>query len=173
MIQSAQLILNSFCTLLVPIMDLKRKQEKFYCSYVHLHLPYSFKTSNTVRIQIEIHMKCFAGEEAPVPEGGGVKPTFTERPVIRQSEEEANKIIFECRLVGEPRPEITWFHNDKQIVETERFKYSMELDATLYYLCRLEILNVDARDMGCYKAVARNASGEGHATINLTFEEGS
>merc|ERR1711953_1082625 len=26
---------------------------------------------------------------------------------------------------------------------------------------------------GCYKAVARNASGEGHATINLTFEEGS
>ena len=103
---------------------------------------------------------------------GGVKPTFTERPVIRQSEEETGKIIFECRLVGEPRPEITWFHNDKQIVETERHKYSMELDAKLYYLCRLEIANVDARDMGTYKAVARNASGEGHATINLTFEEG-
>ena len=48
----------------------------------------------------------------------------------------------------------------------------MELDAKLYYLCRLEIANVDARDMGTYKAVARNASGEGHATINLTFEEG-
>lgn len=113
----------------------------------------------------------FSGEEAPVPKGG-VKPTFTERPVIRQSEEEPNKIIFECRLVGEPRPEITWFHNDKQIVETDRHKYSMELDAKLYYLCRLEIANVDARDIGCYKAVARNASGEGHATINLTFEEG-
>ena len=39
-------------------------------------------------------------------------------------------------------------------------------------LFRLEIANVDARDMGTYKAVARNASGEGHATINLTFEEG-
>ena len=36
----------------------------------------------------------------------------------------------------------------------------------------MEIANVDARDMGTYKAVARNASGEGHATINLTFEEG-
>ena len=48
----------------------------------------------------------------------------------------------------------------------------MELDAKFYYLCRLEIANVDARDIGCYKAVARNASGEGHATINLTFEEG-
>ena len=58
------------------------------------------------------------------------------------------------------------------IVETNRHKYSMELDAKFYYLCRLEIANVDARDIGCYKAVARNASGEGHATINLTFEEG-
>ena len=117
---------------------------------------------------------CFSipiGEEAPIPKGG-VKPTFTERPVIRQSEEESNKIIFECRLVGEPRPDITWYHNEKQIVETDRHKYSMELDAKLYYLCRLEIANVDARDMGTYKAVARNASGEGHATINLTFEEG-
>merc|ERR1712141_189952 len=75
--------------------------------------------------------------------------------------------------VGEPRPDITWYHNEKQIVETDRHKYSMELDAKLYYLCRLEILNVDARDMGTYKAVARNASGEGNATINLTFEQGS
>jgi hypothetical protein len=29
-----------------------------------------------------------------------VKPTFTERPVIRQSDE-GNKIIFQCRLAGE------------------------------------------------------------------------
>ena len=168
MIQSVMCCPTDFEFLLHPISAnngfRKKTAKKIYCSYVHLSP--SFKNSNTLKIH-------FAGEEAPVPEGGGVKPTFTERPVIRQSEEEANKIIFECRLVGEPRPEITWFHNDKQIVETERFKYSMELDATLYYLCRLEILNVDARDMGCYKAVARNASGEGHATINLTFEEGS
>ena len=126
------------------------------------------------QLWIESHPRhfLFPGEEAPIPKGG-VKPTFTERPVIRQSEEEPNKIIFECRLVGEPRPEITWYHNEKQIVETDRHKYSMELDAKLYYLCRLEIANVDARDMGTYKAVARNASGEGNATINLTFEQGT
>ncbi len=110
-------------------------------------------------------------EEIPLPKGG-VKPTFTERPIIRQGEDTENKIIFECRLVGDPRPEITWYHNDKQIVETERHKYFMELDSKLFFLCRLEITNVDARDVGTYKAVARNSSGEGHATINLTFEEG-
>ena len=78
------------------------------------------------------------GEEAPIPKGG-VKPTFTERPVIRQSDDESNKIIFECRLVGEPRPDVTWYHNEKQIVETDRHKYSMELDAKLYYLCRFVV----------------------------------
>ena len=124
-------------------------------------------------IKIISHFFLPLGEEAPVPtKTDAIKPTFTERPVIRQSDDEPNKIIFECRLVGEPRPEITWFHNEKQIVETKRHKYSMELDNKFYYICRLEIANVDARDIGCYKAVARNASGEGHATINLTFEEG-
>ena len=42
----------------------------------------------------------------------------------------------------------------------------------MFYLVRLEISGVEASDAGTYKAVARNATGEGHATINLTFEEG-
>ena len=42
----------------------------------------------------------------------------------------------------------------------------------MFYLVRLEISGVEAADAGTYKAVARNATGEGHATINLTFEEG-
>ena len=100
-----------------------------------------------------------------------MKPTFTERPVIRQSDE-GNKIIFECRLVGEPVPEVSWFHNDKALSASTRHKFTMELDEKLYHLCRLEISNVDSADAGCYRAVAKNASGEGQATINLTFEEG-
>ena len=91
--------------------------------------------------------------------------------MIRQSDE-GNKIIFECRLVGEPLPEVSWFHNDKALSEGSRHKFTMELDEKLYHLCRLEITNVDSADAGCYKAIAKNASGEGQATINLTFEEG-
>ena len=101
-----------------------------------------------------------------------MKPTFTERPVIRQSDE-GNKIIFECRLVGEPVPEVSWFHNDKALSEGGRHKFTMELDEKLYHLCKLEISNVDSADAGTYRAVAKNASGEGQATINLTFEEGN
>ena len=127
---------------------------------------YSYNSINHLHIVI-INL----GDEAPLPQGG-VKPTFTERPVIRQSDE-GNKIIFECRLVGEPVPDVSWFHNDKALSESSsRHKFSMQLDEKLYHLCRLEITNVDSADAGCYRAVAKNPSGEGQATINLTFEEG-
>jgi hypothetical protein len=46
------------------------------------------------------------GDEAPVP-ADGIKPTFTERPVIRQTED-GGKVSFECRLVGDPKPTVTW-----------------------------------------------------------------
>merc|ERR1712112_472001 len=54
-----------------------------------------------------------------------------------------------------------------------RVKMTMKLDKKMYYLCCLEISNVEAGDAGQYKAVAKNASGESQATINLTFEESS
>jgi len=52
------------------------------------------------------------GDEAPVPESAeGIKPTFTERPVIRQSEDGGN-VTFECRCVGDPTPTVTWYENN-------------------------------------------------------------
>ena len=60
-----------------------------------------------------------SGDEAPIP-SGGVRPTFTERPVIRQSDE--GKIVFECKLVGDPLPDVVWYHNDNRIKEGKRHK---------------------------------------------------
>jgi len=111
----------------------------------------------------------FDSDEAAIPTGG-VKPTFTERPVIRQSDE-GTKIIFQCRLAGEPKPSLTWYHGEKKVTESSRVKMSMKLDKKMYYLCCLEISNVEAGDAGQYKAIAKNDSGESQATINLTFEE--
>ena len=85
---------------------------------------------------------------------------------------EEGKITFECRLVGEPRPDVSWYHNERR-VESRRHKVTLTEDETkMFYLVRLEITGVEAADAGTYKAVASNATGEGHATINLTFEEG-
>ena len=111
----------------------------------------------------------FDSDEAAVP-SGGVKPTFTERPVIRQSEE-GTKIIFQCRLAGEPKPNLIWYHGEKKVEESSRVKMTIKLDKKMYYLCCLEISNVEAGDAGQYKAIAKNEYGESQATINLTFEE--
>jgi len=111
----------------------------------------------------------FDSDEATIPTGG-VKPTFTERPVIRQSDE-GNKIIFQCRLAGEPTPTLTWYHGEKVLEESARIKMTMKQDKKSMYLCCLEISNVEAADAGQYRAVAKNASGESQATINLTFED--
>ena len=113
----------------------------------------------------------FDSDEAAVPSGGGVKPTFTERPVIRQSEE-GTKIIFQCRLAGEPKPNLIWYHGEKKVEESNRVKMTIKQDGKkMYYLCCLEISNVEAGDAGQYKAIAKNEYGESQATINLTFEE--
>ena len=96
-------------------------------------------------------------------------------------------------------PEITWYHNETRIKEGKRHKVTLtEAENKLFYLVHLEITNVEAADAGTYKvgkltrrkyifqmyvnlslsfffpvkAVAKNSTGEGQATINLTFEEG-
>ena len=90
--------------------------------------------------------------------------------VICQSDE-GTKIIFQCRLAGEPKPSLTWYHGEKVVTESARVKMTMKLDKKMYYLCCLEISNVESGDAGQYKAVAKNASGESQATINLSFDE--
>ncbi|CAD7001752.1 unnamed protein product [Ceratitis capitata] len=113
----------------------------------------------------------FDSDEAPVPEDG-IKPTFTERPVIRQSEDGGN-VTFECRCVGDPKPTVTWYHGQEEIKEGGRYIMSLSLDQKLYYMARLEISSVMSSDQGEYRARATNQHGEGLATINLSFESGS
>ncbi|CAG2056364.1 unnamed protein product, partial [Timema podura] len=110
------------------------------------------------------------GDEAPAS-ADSIKPTFTERPVIRQSEDGV-KVSFECRLVGDPKPTIT-YHGSKVVKDGGRFQTSLDPDSQKhYYLARLEIISVENSDGGDYRAVAKNKHGEGTASINLNFEGG-
>ncbi|KAL1129847.1 hypothetical protein AAG570_012791, partial [Ranatra chinensis] len=113
----------------------------------------------------------FDSDEAPVPENE-IRPTFTERPVIRQSED-GSDITIECRLVGDPKPTITWYHGEERVKETGRRIISVELDQKLYYLARLDIKSVENEDAGMYKVVAKNKTGTATATVNLSFEGGA
>lgn len=62
------------------------------------------------------------------------------------------------------------YHGNEVIEEDGRYKISLEIDQKLYFIAKLEILNVENTDQGTYRAVTKNKYGEGVATINLNFE---
>ncbi|UYV65937.1 unc-22 [Cordylochernes scorpioides] len=98
----------------------------------------------------------------------GVKPTFTEKPVIKQ-EDDFKTVIFECRLIADPAPTIQWLHKGSLVKEDSRHKYQLSSDKH-NHTASLVIKQVTGKDGGEYKAVAKNAHGEGSANINLNFE---
>uniref|UniRef100_A0ABD2XAR8 Ig-like domain-containing protein n=1 Tax=Trichogramma kaykai TaxID=54128 RepID=A0ABD2XAR8_9HYME len=112
----------------------------------------------------------FDSDEAPVPDDG-VKPTFTEPPVIEQIDD-GDTVMFQCRLAGDPKPTVKWYKGSVEIHESSKYHMSLELDQKIYHLARLLINEVVQQDSGEYRAVAKNRLGQGVATISLTFEGG-
>ncbi|XP_069190632.1 obscurin-like, partial [Procambarus clarkii] len=110
----------------------------------------------------------FDTDEVPSPKEG-VRPTFTERPSIKQSED-GTSVIFSCRCVANPQPTIVWEFKGKKLREGARHRMKLEPDGKLYYMVILEVNKVTNADEGEYRAVASNKLGEGVATINLHFE---
>lgn len=62
------------------------------------------------------------------------------------------------------------FHGREEIQENSRYVISLIEDQKLYFIARLEIINVKNADKGEYRAIAKNLYGQGVATINLNFE---
>lgn len=95
-------------------------------------------------------------------------PSFTQKPQLRQ-EDEGNRLIFECRLLGCPKPEITWFRGETQLSEDHRTVMKIQAIATNTYVVILELDDVVETDAGLYKVKAKNKMGEVAASINLNF----
>jgi len=110
----------------------------------------------------------FDSDDSNIP-AGEAKPTFTEKPVIRQGDN--GKIIFECRLVANPKPTIKWFHKSNLVKEDSRHKYNLTSDKH-NHVASLEISNIAENESGVYKLQCSNAHGEDEATINLNFDQG-
>lgn len=90
--------------------------------------------------------------------------------MIRQSDD-GTRIIFECRLIADPKPTIEWQQKGKTVKEDSRHKYIIQSDKHSH-LASLELSNVSAEDAGEYKLIAKNKHGDGSATIALNFDHG-
>jgi hypothetical protein len=64
--------------------------------------------------------------------------------------------IFDCLVVGYPPPDVTWFHNGKEIVPSDRITIQSCAGGSHALL----IKDTTFEDMGEYVAVATNSAGK-------------
>jgi len=88
--------------------------------------------------------------------GENVAPSFVKKPQLRQ-EDDGNRLIFECKLAGSPKPEVVWFREDVTIVEDNRTRISVNEDGRNQYSVILELNDVVETDAGLYKVKAKTS----------------
>lgn len=110
----------------------------------------------------------------PAASGGNFAPYFKQKPQLKQADD-GNKLIFECSLSASPQPSIEWWRGEEQLSEADGrtfFKIAPNSEADSYNVS-LTLDDVVETDAGLYRIVARNASGEVAASINLNFSRKS
>ena len=96
-------------------------------------------------------------------------PSFIQKPKLRQ-EDDGNKLVFDCQLVADPKPDIEWFRGESPVVESRRIKITVLPSAEKnQFDVQLILDDVEEEDAGLYKVKAKNKYGEVAASINLNF----
>jgi len=99
----------------------------------------------------------------------GTAPTFIQKPIIKQ-ENDGKRLIFECKIAADPKPDLFWTRDDVSIQDSGRYLiYCDPLPNNSYVAC-LEIDDVNASDAGKYKISAKNKLGESNAHIQLNLD---
>lgn len=96
-------------------------------------------------------------------------PRITGKPSLKQ-EDNGNKLIINCEIEASPKPEIKWFKENTQLVDSSRIKSKISNGKTnKSFVLELEIDNLTSDDSGMYKVNAKNRLGEVSASIALNF----
>lgn len=77
---------------------------------------------------------------------------------------ESNRVRLDCVIVGQPEPEVIWYHNDRPVKESSDFQLLFQGDR-----CSLIIHEAFTEDAGEYKVVALNSAGEASSSCVLTI----
>jgi len=113
----------------------------------------------------------FSTDDAAPPANSaeGTAPTFIQKPIIKQ-ENDGKRLIFECKIAADPKPDLFWSRDDVPIQDSGRYLiYCDPLPNNAYVAC-LEIDDVNASDAGKYKISAKNQLGESNAHIQLNLD---
>lgn len=91
-----------------------------------------------------------------------IKPSI-QVPLTDVTVLEGNRIRLDCVIVGQPEPEVIWYHDGRPVKESSDFQLLFQGDR-----CSLIIHEAFAEDAGEYKVVALNSAGEASSSCVLT-----
>ena len=92
------------------------------------------------------------------------KPSFTKRIQDVDTVTGLNA-TFTFKAIGEPTPEVTWFHDDVELKLIDRI--TVTKDGSTH---RLVITQIVEDDAGCYKCVISNVAGKSTCSAQLLVE---
>lgn len=75
---------------------------------------------------------------------------------------EGKTVMLECIIVGQPEPEVIWYHDGVPVKESDEILLLFQGDH-----CSLLIKDVYVEDAGDYKVVAINSAGEASSSCHL------
>jgi titin len=90
-----------------------------------------------------------------------VKPSI-QLPLTNVTVTEGNRVRLDCVIVGQPEPEVIWYHDDRPVKESPDFQLLFQGDR-----CSLVIQEALPEDAGQYKVVALNSAGEASSKCSL------
>jgi len=153
---------------------LERRGDWTYCALAIRHLSQEDAGNYTVSVankygekanHVRLSMKD-TNEPSKVP--GGIEPTFFRKPSSRQ---EGNKLHLECEIEALPRPEIKWYRNDQEILESPKYHFYRAIQPSNpnIHFVRLTIQDAGTDDGGNYVVRAINEMGDKDCTLALNF----
>jgi len=97
------------------------------------------------------------------------------RPKIRVGNQlvgaaKGTEVLLECRVEASPKPLTSWIRQD-QVILLPTHKYQISEEVNTYKIkMKLKITDLEEKDFGAYKCVAKNTLGEKEGYIRLYGE---
>ena len=90
------------------------------------------------------------------------------QPLQSVSARDSDNIQFRCMIVGNPQPDIAWFHAGKLIKPSGDFRPAYDRGKNI---CWLDVREAFPEDTGRYTVVARNCFGSATSSADLSVRE--
>jgi len=153
---------------------LERRGDWTYCALAIRHLSQEDAGNYTVSVRnkygekanhVRLSMKD-SKEPSKVP--GGIEPTFFRKPSSRQ---EGNKLHLECEIEALPKPDIKWYRDEVEILESPKYQFYRAIQPSNpnIHFVRLTITDAGNDDGGNYVVRAINEMGDKDCTLALNF----